>query len=87
MSSAGLVQRGQKKSKIWGTSYYACIGYLKGRAVGIRRRLSALPITDVAVTSIVKAELFYGAMKSSNPQLISCPESFRPCCVISYCRN
>jgi len=33
-------------------------------AVGVRRRLEALPIADVAVCSIVKAELFYGAMKA-----------------------
>ncbi len=45
-----------------------CIGYLKGRAVGVRRRLSALPIEEVFVCSVVKAELFYGAMKSSNPE-------------------
>lgn len=45
-----------------------CIGYLKGRAVGERQRLEAIPSTDVFVCSVVKAELFYGAMKSSNPE-------------------
>ena len=45
-----------------------CIGYLKGRAVGVKRRLETVPRADVFVCSIVKAELFYGAMKSSNPQ-------------------
>ncbi|WP_041462542.1 type II toxin-antitoxin system tRNA(fMet)-specific endonuclease VapC [Chroococcidiopsis thermalis] len=45
-----------------------CIGYLKGRAVGVRQRLEAIPSTDVFVCSVVKAELFYGAMKSSNPE-------------------
>jgi tRNA(fMet)-specific endonuclease VapC len=45
-----------------------CIGYLKGRAVGVRQRLEAIPSTDIFVCSIVKAELFYGAMKSSNPE-------------------
>ncbi len=45
-----------------------CIGYLKGRAISIRRRLEAVPSSDVFVCSIVKRELFYGAKKSSNPQ-------------------
>lgn len=44
-----------------------CIGYLKGKVVGVKRRLEAVPSADVFVCSIVKAELFYGAMKSSNP--------------------
>lgn len=45
-----------------------CIGYLKGRAVGVRRQLETVPRADVFVCSIVLGELFYGAMKSSNPQ-------------------
>lgn len=46
----------------------ACIGYLKGRAVGVRQRLEEIPSSDVFVCSVVKAELFYGAMRSSNPE-------------------
>ena len=44
-----------------------CIGYLNGRAIGVLQRLQALPSEDVAVCSIVKAELFYGARRSNNP--------------------
>ena len=45
----------------------ACIGYLNGRAVGVRQRLETLPPADVFVCSVVKAELFYGAMESTHP--------------------
>jgi len=45
----------------------ACIGYLNGRAMGVVQRLKALRPQDVAVCSVVKAELFYGAIKSTNP--------------------
>ncbi|MEG4043765.1 type II toxin-antitoxin system tRNA(fMet)-specific endonuclease VapC [Microcoleus sp. Pol17_C1] len=44
-----------------------CIGYLNGRSIGVLQRLQALPSQDVAVCSVVKAELFYGSMKSNNP--------------------
>lgn len=44
-----------------------CIGYLNGTAVAVQRRLETLNPEDVAVCSIVKAELFYGAMRSVNP--------------------
>ena len=45
----------------------ACIRYLNRRSVGVLRRLQALKPQDVAVCSIVKAELFYGAMRSNHP--------------------
>ena len=45
----------------------ACIGYLNGRAVGILQRLQAISAQEVVLCSIVKAELFYGAMKSTIP--------------------
>ena len=35
---------------------------------GVRRRLQSLSPQDVAVCSVVKAELFYGAMRSNNPE-------------------
>lgn len=44
-----------------------CVRYLNGESVAIRRRLQALDLEEVAVCSVVKAELFYGAMRSSNP--------------------
>ena len=45
----------------------ACIGYLNGRAIGVRQRLEALIPDEVFVCSVVKAELYFGAMKSTNP--------------------
>lgn len=44
-----------------------CIGYLNGVAVGVLRRMRMLSASEIAVCSVVKAELFYGAMKSGNP--------------------
>jgi tRNA(fMet)-specific endonuclease VapC len=44
-----------------------CIGYLNGTAAGVLRQLQTLPLQEIAVCSVVKAELFYGAMKSDNP--------------------
>jgi tRNA(fMet)-specific endonuclease VapC len=45
-----------------------CILYLNGRSVGITSKLQSLLPEDIAVCSVVKAELFYGAMKSANQQ-------------------
>lgn len=45
-----------------------CIRHLNQRAETITRRLLDTPETDIAVCSVVKAELYYGAMKSSDPQ-------------------
>jgi tRNA(fMet)-specific endonuclease VapC len=47
-----------------------CIAYLNGRAVGVRRRLQALPPAEVTLCSVVKAELLYGASKSTNPPAV-----------------
>lgn len=46
----------------------ACIVYLNRRESGVRQRLETLSPDDVTVCSIVKAELFYGAMRSNNPE-------------------
>jgi tRNA(fMet)-specific endonuclease VapC len=46
----------------------ACIRYLNGRAPSIRERLESLEPEDVVVCAVVKAELFYGANRSQNPQ-------------------
>jgi tRNA(fMet)-specific endonuclease VapC len=43
------------------------VRYLNGRAPNVRVRLSAVPLTELAVSTIVVAELRYGAAKSSNP--------------------
>jgi tRNA(fMet)-specific endonuclease VapC len=45
-----------------------CIVYLKGRNLNLKLRLDAVPIEEIAVCSVVKAELCYGAMKSANPE-------------------
>lgn len=46
----------------------ACIIYLKGRNDSLKQRLESIPIQEIAVCSIVKAELCFGAMKSANPE-------------------
>jgi len=45
----------------------ACIAYLNNYLSPIRRKLEQLSPSQVFVCSVVKAELFYGAMKSQNP--------------------
>jgi tRNA(fMet)-specific endonuclease VapC len=44
-----------------------CIRYLNGRAPLIRDHLLKYSADEIAVCSIVKAELYFGAMKSANP--------------------
>ncbi len=44
-----------------------CIRYLNGRSEGIKKKLEVINPRDVTLCSIVKAELFYGANKSSSP--------------------
>lgn len=43
-----------------------CIRYLNGRAPNIVNKLNQLKPEDVAVCSIVKTELFYGAYRTRN---------------------
>jgi len=43
-----------------------CVMYLNGRSPSIRDRILSLPPKDIVVSSVVKAELFYGAMRSKN---------------------
>jgi tRNA(fMet)-specific endonuclease VapC len=45
-----------------------CIVYLNGRSQSVRQKLETLSPREVLVCSVVKAELFYGAMKSINPE-------------------
>lgn len=45
-----------------------CIRYLNGRSENIRQRLRATQRQDIVLCSVVKAELFYGAMKSAKPE-------------------
>lgn len=44
----------------------ACIVYLNRPISGVRQKLQTLSPQDIAVCSVVKAELFYGAMRSKN---------------------
>lgn len=45
-----------------------CARYLNGMSLAIRERLRATNIADIAVCSVVKGELFYGVIKSNNPE-------------------
>ncbi|BCL37389.1 nucleic acid-binding protein [Nostoc sp. MS1] len=45
-----------------------CIMYLKGKSSSINHHLDNLEPEKVVVCSVVKAELFYGSMRSNNPQ-------------------
>ena len=44
-----------------------CIRYLNGRAPNVLQCLQALPPAEIRVCAIVKAEMYYGAMKSVDP--------------------
>ena len=44
-----------------------CIGYLNGRSDILRRRIDAVRDEPILVSSIVKGELFFGAIKSRDP--------------------
>ena len=65
MSLSGAT-RGTSRTGATGLTYLldtnTCIGYLKGRAIGVVR-LETVPSSDVFVCSIVKGELFYGAIE------------------------
>lgn len=43
-----------------------CARYLNGKSPAVRKRLRAKNREDIAVCSVVKAELFYGAMRSTD---------------------
>lgn len=45
-----------------------CIIYLKGKNLDLKQKLESVAIQEIAVCSIVKAELCFGAMKSANPE-------------------
>jgi len=44
-----------------------CVVYLNGRSTWVRDRLLSTLTEDMVVCSVVKAELFYGALRSNNP--------------------
>lgn len=45
-----------------------CIQYLNGRSPNVKQRLESTAAKEIVVCSIVKAELFFGSMKSVNPK-------------------
>src|SRR4051812_7002719 len=45
-----------------------CIKFLNGQSESVRQRFESLPSSELALCSVVKAELCYGAMKSARPQ-------------------
>lgn len=44
------------------------IVYLKGKNIYLKQKLDEIPPSDIAVCSVVKGELFYGANRSANPE-------------------
>lgn len=44
-----------------------CIRYINGRSQNVVNKLDALNAGDAVVCSVVKAELFFGALRSQNP--------------------
>ena len=47
------------------------IRYLNGRAPHVRTRLQTTPANEIVVCSIVKAELFFGAMRRVHKSITS----------------
>lgn len=45
-----------------------CINYLSGRSAKVMQRMRSVPADTIFVCLIIKAELFYGAMKSRRPE-------------------
>lgn len=46
----------------------ACIRYLNGQSESLRKQITTKSPQEIVLCSVVKAELFYGARKSNNPQ-------------------
>lgn len=46
----------------------SCIIYLKGKNLSLKKKMEETLLLDIVVCSVVKAEMFYGAMKSANPE-------------------
>jgi tRNA(fMet)-specific endonuclease VapC len=44
-----------------------CIQYMRGRNLLVRLRLSAKPLHEIRLCSVVKSELYLGALRSANP--------------------
>jgi tRNA(fMet)-specific endonuclease VapC len=46
----------------------ACIVYLNQPRSTVRQRLESVEPADIAISSVVRAELFYGAMRTRSPE-------------------
>ena len=46
----------------------ACIRYINGRAPRLRTKLATIARTEIAVSIISKAEMYYGSAKSQTPE-------------------
>lgn len=57
-----------KTSLIYLLDTNVCIRYLNGRSSSIKNYIDALDVNKIAVCSVVKAELFYGSLRSNNTQ-------------------
>ena len=47
-----------------------CIRYINGRVPNIRVKLASIPLVEVGVSTISKAEMFYGSAKSQTPEIL-----------------
>jgi tRNA(fMet)-specific endonuclease VapC len=45
-----------------------CIIYLKGKNSHLKQKLENMPLSEIAVCSVVKGELFYGLIRSADPE-------------------
>lgn len=45
-----------------------CIVYLKGQNSHLKQKLDNILLSEIAVCSVVKGELFYGSLRSANPE-------------------
>jgi tRNA(fMet)-specific endonuclease VapC len=44
-----------------------CIQYMRGKNLLVRQRLSARPLQEIRLCSVVKAELYLGVLRSAKP--------------------
>jgi tRNA(fMet)-specific endonuclease VapC len=44
-----------------------CVQYLRGKNARVRQRLSSCPTQDVQLCSVVLSELYFGALRSTDP--------------------
>jgi len=52
----------------WLLDTNACICYLNGRSTALKEKLESIDPSQLCVSSVVKAELFFGAARSRDPE-------------------